>query len=288
MVLAEHLSSKIAKIKYLTSNSQVVVQPRKLDITNIVILVTIWIFMVIIVNPIGNFPLNDDWAYARSVKTLLEKGDFQLSDWTAANLFSQVFWGALFSWPFGFSFTALRFSTLTLGLIGVLVTYGLLKEVNASHKIAFCGALLVAANPIYFMLSNTFMNDVPFFGFATLSLYFFLRGLKYDSNIEIIIGVLLTCVAILSRQVGLAIPVAFGCAYVIKKGLYLPNFIKGFLPLVIGFFLQLFYQGWLQSTGRLPYSYGDQINTLFKEASQGIPHVLYNEVQITLFSSIYL
>lgn len=288
MVLAEHLLSKIAKIKYLTSNDQAVVQSKKFDVTNIAILITIWIFMMIAVNPIGNFPLNDDWAYARSVKFLVEKGDFQLSDWTATNLFSQVLWGALFSWPLGFSFTALRFSTLTLGLIGVLVTYGLLREVNANPKIAFCGALLVAANPIYFVLSNTFMNDVPFFGFATLSLYFLLRGLKYDSNIEVLIGVLLTCVAILTRQVGLAIPVAFGFAYVIKEGIYLSNLIKGFLPLVMGISVQLFYQRWLQSTGRLPYSYGDQIGTLFKEASQGVAHILFNQTQITLFSLIYL
>ena len=262
-------------------------QPQKADIANILILIFTWIVMVILVNPIGNFPLNDDWAYGRSVQTLLEKGDFQLSDWTATNLFSQVYWGALFCLPFGFSFTALRFSTLALGLIGVVTTYGLLREVNSSYKISLLGALLVAINPIYFELSNTFMNDVPFFAFATVSLYFLLRGLKYDSTIEIIVGLLMASVAILARQAGLAIPMAFGCAYIMKKGISISNIIRGFAPASLGIALQVIYQKWLQLTMRSPYAYGDQIKTLFKEAAQGIQNIFFNYTTITLYSLIY-
>ncbi|HBE21832.1 MAG TPA: hypothetical protein DDW51_30665 [Cyanobacteria bacterium UBA11367] len=258
------------------------------DAINIIVLIATWIVMVILVNPIGDFPLNDDWAYGRSVQSLIEKGDFQLSDWTATNLFSQVLWGALFCLPFGFSFTALRFSTLILGLIGVVTTYGLFREINTSYRISLLGALLVAINPIYFELSHTFMNDVPFFAFTTGSLYFLLRGLKYESKIAITFGFLMAGVAILSRQAGLAIPLAFGCAYIIKKGFVISNFVKGFSPTLIGIALQLGYQKWLQLTMRSPQSYGDQINTLVKEVSLGLSNVYFNYSQITLFSLIYL
>src|SRR3989304_6507949 len=205
-----------------------ITQSIRTDIINILVLIALWVTITILVNPIGDFPLNDDWAYGYSVKVLLEKGDFQLSGWAAPNLFSQVLWGALFCLPFGFSFTALRFSTLTLGLIGVIATYGLLRELNSNQKISLLGALIVAINPIYFGLSNTFMNDVPFFGFAALSLFFLLRGLKHDSIIEVAVGTLISYVAILTRQVGLAIPLAFGCAYLIKKGANIQTIIKGF------------------------------------------------------------
>ncbi|HAX78640.1 MAG TPA: hypothetical protein DCY88_23110 [Cyanobacteria bacterium UBA11372] len=263
-------------------------QLAKPDLINILALVTIWTLMVILVNPIGDFPLNDDWAYGRAVQSLIEKGDFQLSDWTATNLFSQVFWGALFCLPFGFSFTALRFSTLTLGLIGVVTTYGLLKEVNSSYKFSVLGALLVAINPIYFQLSNTFMNDVPFFAFTTVALYFLLRGLKYDSNIEITFGILMACVAILARQAGLAIPLAFGCAYIMKKGIRISNIVRGFCPALLGIALQFTYQKWLQLTMRSPYAYGDQIKTLLKEFSEGIQNIFSNYTTISLYSLIYL
>ncbi|WP_226573768.1 ArnT family glycosyltransferase [Microseira wollei] len=261
---------------------------KKPDTINIIILLAIWIAMVILVNPIGDFPLNDDWAYGRSVQSVIEKGDFQISDWTATNLFSQVLWGALFCWPFGFSFTALRFSTLILGLIGVVTTYGLLREINTSYKFSILGALLVAINPIYFELSNTFMNDVPFFAFTAVSLYFLLRGIKYESKIAITFGFLMAGVAILSRQAGLAIPLAFGCAYIMKKGFVISNFVKGFSPTLVGIAIQVGYQKWLQLTMRSPQSYGDQINTLVKEVSLGLSNVFFNYSQITLFSLIYL
>ena len=37
--------------------------PKKADIVNILIIIAIWTVMVIVVNPLGNFPLNDDWVY---------------------------------------------------------------------------------------------------------------------------------------------------------------------------------------------------------------------------------
>jgi hypothetical protein len=122
------------------------------DLIIVVCLVLFWIALEIIVNPLGDFPLNDDWAYGWTVKTLLTTGRFQPSDWAATNLVSQVLLGTVFTLPFGFSFTALRICTLSLGLLGVLATYGLLRETDTSPGIATCGALVVALNPLYFVL----------------------------------------------------------------------------------------------------------------------------------------
>src|SRR5262245_49747022 len=99
------------------------------DFFNVSLLILFWVCIVSLVNPIGNFPVIDDWAYGWTVKTLLETGRFQLSDWTASNLLSQAIFGTLFCLHFGFSFTCLRLSTLLLGLIGILVTYALLREI---------------------------------------------------------------------------------------------------------------------------------------------------------------
>jgi hypothetical protein len=238
----------------------------KSEMINIAIVSIIWIIMVILVNPYDDFPLNDDWAYGRSVQSVIEKADFQLSGWTATNLFSQVFWGALFCLPFNFSFTALRFSTLTLGLIGVITTYGLLREINAPSIVSFSGALIVAINPMFFSLSNTFMSDVPFFAFATLALYFLVRGYKRHSTIAVVFGTITTCIAILDRQLGLAIPLAFSFTYITKKRFNIQNFIKGFWLTLLGLSIQIFYQIWLQSTKRVPdvNFYSANANSFFK------------------------
>ena len=88
------------------------------DNINLLTIVVIWIAMAALVNPVGDFPLIDDWVYAFAVKSVLETGHFQFLPFSSsANVGPQVYWGALFCLPFGFSFTALRVSTLTLGCL---------------------------------------------------------------------------------------------------------------------------------------------------------------------------
>ena len=192
-----------------------------------VLLGLIWTFMVIVVNPLGNFPLNDDWAYGYSVRALVENAQIRFSDWTATNLFGQVLWGALFCLPFGFSFTALRFSTAVLGFVGVLATYGILRELKTSRATAAIGALTLAFCPIYFALSLTFMNDVPFAAFAISSLYFFLRGLRLDSSLTIAVGLVLAGVAILTRQLQTCPSDSLRRCVARKKGSPCPLFVVG-------------------------------------------------------------
>jgi len=183
-----------------------------------VLLGLIWICMIFLANPVGNFPLNDDWAYAYSVQHLLQHGELRFSDWTGPNLFGQVLWGLLFCLPFGFSFSTLRSSTAVLGLVGVLATYGILRELKTSPSIATLEALTLACCPIYFALSLTFMTDVPFTAFAIASLYFFIRGLRTESRLTMAGSVVLASVAILIRQTGLALSVAFAFALLTKRG----------------------------------------------------------------------
>ncbi|MBW4578794.1 MAG: glycosyltransferase family 39 protein [Tildeniella nuda ZEHNDER 1965/U140] len=223
----------------------------KTDSANVLLIILVWIVMSILVNPLGDFPINDDWVYGRAVKSIIEEGNFTLSGGnTSANLVAQAFWGALFCLPFGFSFSALRISTLVLGLIGVIATYGLLREVRASRLISLFGALLVALNPIYFGLSNTFMTDVPFFAVAAMSLYFFIRGLRSDRKVDITLGTLLACLSLLIRQNGIIIPIAFGCAYLFKKKLSRTNVIVASIPTLSSILLQFIYQNWLELTDR--------------------------------------
>ena len=192
-------------------------QWNKVDFLNIAFITFVWIIMTIVVNPLGDFPLNDDWAYAESVKHLLETGKFQLPGWAVANLLPQVLWGALFCLPLGFSFTALRFSTLTLGLIGVIATYKLLQEIIVNRQIALIGAFILAVNPLYFGLANTFMTDVPHYAVTILSLYFFCRGINQNSQRAIIIAIFLAIISLLIRQVTAALFFGYAIAYVVKN-----------------------------------------------------------------------
>jgi hypothetical protein len=224
----------------------------------VLVIVAIWIVVALLIDPRGEFPLNDDWAYAAAVKTLLGGGGIRFSGWTTVNLIAQVLWGALFCLPFGFSFTALRISTLVLGLTGVLALYGLLREGDAGHGTALFGALLLAFNPLYLVLSYTFMSDVPFIAFSILSFYFLVRGMRKSSGVEMVAGLLLACVALLIRQTGLAIFMGFGVAYLAKYGLRLQRVLVAAVFLAGGFAVQILWHHFLTSRHILPALYGVQ------------------------------
>jgi hypothetical protein len=264
------------------------IQKANADFTSICIIIFIWILMVILVNPIGDFPLNDDWAYGWTVKTLLETGVFQLSDWTATNLLPQALWGTLFCLPFGFSFTALRISTLTFGLIGVIATYGLLREAKAGFRISLFGSLVVALNPIYFELSNSFNSDVPSFTLFILSVYFLTHGIHLNSRFIITTGLIFSFISILNRQSSLAILPAFGIAYLAKKGLTFKTFLQSIFPTLAGIVIYLAYSHWLAITERTPLLYGLQIERLLETLSNGLKVTVLTYIKNISLFSIYL
>lgn len=263
----------------------------RIDKINFMVLTAIWVFMVILVNPLGDFPMIDDWVYGLAVKSILEQGDFRLPSPASANVFAQAFWGALFCLPFGFSFTALRFSTLTLGLVGVLVTYALLREINATPKISLLGALLMVVNPIYFGLSHTFMTDVPFYAFWVLALYCLIYGLKRDTNFAVVMGILISYIALLIRQFGIILSLGFAVSYLVKKGFNsLGNIVQALSPVLIGLGIQIFYVKWLFTTGRTPPTqiqnpqYRGLIENLFNLSTNFLRYFFHN----TLFTFIYI
>src|ERR1041384_3492324 len=71
------------------------------------------------VMPLGNFPLNDDWSYANSVKILSENGRIDIGAWPSMTLLTHIVYGYLFTSLFGFSFSVLRLSTLLSALAGI-------------------------------------------------------------------------------------------------------------------------------------------------------------------------
>ena len=264
-------------------------QLAKTDHVNLLLLSVLWLVMVMLVNPLGDFPLNDDWVYGRATRSIVEDGNFTLAGGnTAANLIAQAFWGALFCLPFGFSFSALRISTLVLGLLGVFATYGLLKEVGAGRTMSLLGALLIALNPIYFGLSNTFMTDVPFFAVAAAALYFFIRGLKSDRTFEIVIGTVLACLSLLIRQNGLIPSIAFGFAYLVKKKVTPKSFIVAFTPTLIGIGLQLLYQYWLEATHRTSPNFNLQSKELINVISSFNLGTIVYLIDSTLIALVYI
>ena len=216
------------------------------------LLVLVWAVMAAVIDPLGNFPLNDDWVYGLAVRSILETGRFALPSPSSANLFVQAYWGALFCLPFGFSFTALRISTLVLGGVGPIAQYLLLRDLGARRPAALVGGLTLAANPLYLGLSASFMTDVPFTALATVALWLYVRGVQRGQAAAIGGALALAFVAISIRQFGLVLPLAFGVTHLVRKGVNRRTLAVAVLPFLLAVALQLTYDRWLIATGRTP------------------------------------
>ena len=129
----------------------------------VIILIGTWMIAILLVNPIGNFPLNDDRQYAFPVQQLVEDGVLKMKGYFSPNIILQVGWGALWCLMGGvFSFTFLRFSTLVLAVLGTILFFHLCKRLGFKPNVALVGALVFLSSPLYFNLSFSFMTDVPF------------------------------------------------------------------------------------------------------------------------------
>lgn len=207
--------------------------PRLTDAGALLSLVVVWVLLSAAVNPLGDFPLNDDWSFGRSVFNLVEEGHFQLTGWMSMTFVVQLFWGAPFCLPQGFSFTALRISTLVAGLLGIVATYLLLRDANPRRGTAALGSLVLAANPLYFHLAHTFMTDVPFAALSIVALLFFARAMRGGSLRNVVLGTLAACTATLVRQVGIAIPMGFALSLLVLNQRSLKNALLAMGPVIV-------------------------------------------------------
>jgi hypothetical protein len=225
------------------------------QIRDMLVIGLMWCLSATIVNPIGEFSIIDDWLYESIVKHLLDTGEYPNPQPATMTLVTNVMWGALFCVPAGVSFTALRFSTLIVSLMGLLGTYTLVRELQQPRWLALLITLTVAFNPAYYALSHSFMTDVPFTAIAIWSAVFFARSLRSGSDRHLLSGTILALVATLSRQIGLTIPLAFALTLIVRRGLTWRSILRAGGPITICLGGILAFNGFLAASGRLPATY---------------------------------
>ncbi|MCX5788788.1 MAG: glycosyltransferase family 39 protein [Elusimicrobia bacterium] len=208
---------------------------------------------VLLVRPWGDFPFDDDWAYGETVRYWMSEGVLRVSSWTPLTLLAHAAWGRLFCALFGFSYGSLRFSTLALAWLGLLVFHRSLLRLGASAPAAFAGALVLLFNPLYFRLSLSYMTDVAALAWMLMAAHAFLIAELDEKPAWAWIGSALSGVAYLVRQTGACI--ALGAAvWLLWRGRRSP---RGLLRTLAGLLVALLIHAWwLRSHG---------VNVVFRE-----------------------
>jgi hypothetical protein len=209
----------------------------------ITILTLLWISMILFVNPAGEFPINDDWAYTHNVQSLIIDGKFEFSNWPAMTLISQTLIGAGISKVFGFSHEVLRSTTIILAWLTCIVSYLLVDKVVRQKNLAFLFAFFLMVHPFFFTMANSFMTEVYFMLFSLTSMYFMVDQLKTTTRSNYMLMVVFMLLAIMVRQTALILPMA----YFIIQLFYRPSWKKallGFIPVFIGISALQLYASW--------------------------------------------
>jgi len=219
------------------------------DVRALALLLAGWFALPLLLGTGAPIPLNDDWAYAHTVRTLLETGEFRRPSWTWVPALTHTAWGALFAKLFGLGFPALRWSSLVAGAFGIAGAYTLARRAG----VATAGAALLAAsfgfNPVHVHLAYTFMTDGPFIALCLWSLVFLADHLRSGGRVALLLGTLLAIAATLSRQTALVLPAAFAAAAVLAK----PRAWRSWLAVAVCAgavaFVYLHAEDWLFATG---------------------------------------
>jgi hypothetical protein len=254
----------------------------------VVIIGGVWLALGLLANPTGEFPLDDDWSYARAVESLVRDGRFELTGFTAMPLVAQIAWGALFCVPFGFSFTALRVSTWMLGLVGLWATYGLMRTLRPPRVLALVGTLVLAANPLYFVLAMTFMTDVPFVALSAASLALLTYGLRSNARWCTLIALTLAFFALFIRQLAAVIFIAYAVTSLHYHGLTRKTALAASLP-CIGLVLVLAgYELFLRRVVGLPRLYNRPYDPILESASPQVGDIALTFAARTATELLYI
>ncbi len=226
------------------------------DLPLVLLATAFFVLTLLYVDLAGNFPLNDDWAYAQTALRLMTTGRFLPIGWVSMPLITHVTWGVLFCLAAGFSFTTLRISTLSLAWLTLVLTYVFARRLlHAPRSVAFIASIVVAFNPLHYVLAFTFMTDVSSAALMLASAFFFARHLALTCTRDLIFGTLLAAAATLSRQTGLAIPLAFAISAFASRRLSVGRFVRAGAPLAACTALLIGFDRWLITTGRAPQMY---------------------------------
>jgi len=131
----------------------------------------------LISRPTVEMGISDDTPYVLMARHLAATGHIAYNAWATAMLGWQLYIGAAFIKLFGFSFTAVRMSTLLVSLATVILVQRIFVRAGITERNAVLATLTLVLSPLYLLLSVTYMSDI--FGlFATvICLYGCLRAL---------------------------------------------------------------------------------------------------------------
>jgi hypothetical protein len=225
-------------------------------VTGSLALMIIWILAVLVVNPRGDFPLNDDWSYATTAIEFARSGEFKPSGFTSMPLITNVLMAYPFLKTFGSSFETLHFLDMLVHYASTAMLFHF-----ACRFLRFWQAMVIALAYMFcslaFVLSFTFMTETIF----AFCLLVFLVIIHKQSRSSLILSSVAACLCAMSRQTIIPMLLVPTLYFLAIERSWRRAIWTG-VPLVCASVAYVALKRWLESSGRMPL--------LFNMASTGL------------------
>lgn len=173
------------------------------DLAAMAIILISFAAAVVITDPRGNFPLDDDWDFTLSTWNLVHTGTVQHTPFTSNIAVLQYFWGALWTILFGESSAVLRASTLALSLLATLLIFTTLRRLEIGTSLALVAALAFFFHPLIFWASFTYMTDVPELFLSVAAFALLVEALRRENDAWLAAAVITAVASFFVRQIGI-------------------------------------------------------------------------------------
>jgi hypothetical protein len=167
-----------------------------------------WAILMVAIPPAAqNFPLGDDWAFARGAFWFAHGEGIHYSKWASMPQLGQ--W--LFSLPFilvmGPTHVALRASTIVLSWLGIASLYHLLHREGFFPRLAAFTCCVVVMNPLFFVSQSTYMTDVPAMSLAMIALNCYGQAMTQRHRLWLATAVVAAILGCITRQTLIFVPI---------------------------------------------------------------------------------
>ena len=134
------------------------------------------ILCYLLIRPYAEIGIDDDWSYIKTAQILAQTGHIAYNGWATAMLGWQLYFGAFFVKLFGFSFTAVRFSTAIEAVVTAFLLQRTCLLAGLNSWNAALATLTFVLSPLYVPMVCTFMTDVSGVLCVVVCLYMCLRA----------------------------------------------------------------------------------------------------------------
>ena len=161
-------------------------------------ILAVFALVEVLINPVGDFPLNDDWAITITLSNLLKNGWFDSPNWGGGLMLPQLSIGTFIGYLFGTNFLYLRLINIIIAVVFLIIILRFSK-----NDVQDLLGMLILSNVLFLQSANNFMPDMIFSLFFVWSCLVLADVMR--RRVSFFRFIVLSTLCLLQKQIGISL-----------------------------------------------------------------------------------